>query len=65
MKKATARDKDACMECGACKRNCPTGAISVEIGVGCAYAIVTGMIKGTAPQCGCDTSYNSEKSTCC
>jgi ferredoxin len=64
MKKALTRDIDACMECGACKRNCPADAIAVEPGVGCAYAIVTGMLKGTAPQCGCDTG-GEFKSTCC
>jgi NAD-dependent dihydropyrimidine dehydrogenase PreA subunit len=27
-------DFDACMECGACVNNCPSGAISVNPGVG-------------------------------
>lgn len=52
--KAVVRDLDACMECGACKVNCPVGAVEVEAGVGCANAIIRGMISGTAPQCGCD-----------
>lgn len=33
-------DRDACMECGACAVNCPTGALTVQAGVGCAYALV-------------------------
>jgi ferredoxin len=28
------------MECGACRRNCPFGAIEVDEGVGCAAAIL-------------------------
>ncbi len=46
----------ACMECGACQLNCPTGAISVESGVGCAtamiYAALTGKKEAT---CGPDS----------
>ncbi len=51
--RAAVKDRDACMECGACQRNCPFEAVTVEAGVGCAYAIVKGMIRGTAPDCGC------------
>jgi NAD-dependent dihydropyrimidine dehydrogenase PreA subunit len=50
--KAELRDRDACMECGACARNCPVGAIAVRAGVGCAYAIALGMLRGTEPTCG-------------
>ena len=57
-RKAVIRDLDACMECGACKENCPVGAVEVEAGVGCAYAIIRGMITGAAPQCGCDAGAN-------
>jgi len=53
-KKAQINDNDACMECGACKMNCPVGAIDVRSGVGCAYAVINGLIKGTAPDCSCD-----------
>jgi NAD-dependent dihydropyrimidine dehydrogenase PreA subunit len=40
-----------CMECGACQLNCPTGAIKVDSGVGCAatmiYAALTGKKEAT------------------
>ena len=52
-RRAVVRDLDACMECGACRRNCPTGAIDVQPGVGCAYAILRGMLAGSPAQCGC------------
>lgn len=41
-KKVRLREADACMECGACMQNCPVGAIQVEIGVGCAQAVLRG-----------------------
>jgi NAD-dependent dihydropyrimidine dehydrogenase PreA subunit len=40
-RKALIRDKDACMECGACAVNCPAAAVSVQAGVGCAYAVLS------------------------
>jgi NAD-dependent dihydropyrimidine dehydrogenase PreA subunit len=59
-------DMDACMECGACKMNCPAGAIEVGAGVGCAAAIIYGMLKKTAPACGCsETSGNGKSGGCC
>lgn len=61
-KKARIIEKDGCMECGACARNCPLGAISVRAGVGCAYAIVQGKLKGTEPCCG---ESEDGKSGCC
>ncbi len=47
-------DRGACMECGACVRNCAFGALSVNAGVGCAAAIINGWVKGTEPSCGPD-----------
>ena len=52
-KQAKINNRDDCMECGACARNCPTDALSVKPGVGCASAILRGMIQGTEPSCGC------------
>jgi len=46
-------DRDRCIECGACARNCPEGAISLKPGVGCAAAIINGWIRGTEPSCDC------------
>ena len=37
---------ERCMECGACQLNCPTGAIIVESGVGCATAMIFAALKG-------------------
>ena len=55
-KMARITDKDLCMECGACALNCPAKAIEVDVGVGCASAIITGWITGKEPTCGCDDS---------
>jgi NAD-dependent dihydropyrimidine dehydrogenase PreA subunit len=41
-----------CMECGACQINCPTGAIKVDSGVGCAAAMIYAALKGKkVPTC--------------
>ncbi len=62
-KKAFITDIDKCMECGACVKNCAYGALDVGVGVGCASAIINGMITGGEPTCGCsDTPGNS---SCC
>jgi len=53
-KRAMVTDRDLCMECGACSQNCEFGAITVNSGVGCATAIINGMITGNEPSCGCD-----------
>lgn len=61
-KKAHTMFKDACMECGACSLNCPEGAITVQSGVGCAQAIIQGILNKTEPTCGCSTNENR---SCC
>ena len=48
-------DKDRCMECGACAKNCPTKAITVDSGVGCAAAVITGWLTGSEPSCDCSS----------
>ena len=59
-KKAIITNKDQCMECGACAKNCPEGAISVRSGVGCAAGVINGLLRGTEPSCDC-----SETGTSC
>jgi NAD-dependent dihydropyrimidine dehydrogenase PreA subunit len=53
--KAKITDKDACIECGACRKNCPFEAIQVRAGVGCAAAVIGGMLRKKSPSCGPDT----------
>jgi NAD-dependent dihydropyrimidine dehydrogenase PreA subunit len=36
----------ACMECGACALNCPSLAIVVDSGVGCATAMIMAALRG-------------------
>ena len=58
--------RDACMECGACVLNCPTGALAVTPGVGCAAAILYGLLHGTEPDCGSGWGTgNGEGGSCC
>ncbi|MBW6484784.1 MAG: 4Fe-4S binding protein [Syntrophobacterales bacterium] len=52
------RNRDACMECGACSRNCPAEAIFVQAGVGCAAAVINDMLGRTGSACCCTA--NSE-----
>ncbi len=59
--KPVIHDRSLCMECGACAKNCPAEALSVTSGVGCAYAIITGFLKGTEPDCSCGAG----SSGCC
>ena len=61
-KRAVLADRGACMECGACARNCEREAIRVRAGVGCAAGVLTGLLKGTEPTCGCSTE---NPSACC
>ncbi len=60
-KRAALMDKDLCMECGACAKNCEFQAISVNSGVGCAAAIINSMITGGQPSCDCSDGASS----CC
>lgn len=62
--KAVITDRDRCMECGACMKNCPVDAITVRKGVGCAYAVIRGKLRGTEPDCGCDDSPAGSDSCC-
>ena len=51
--KARIADRDGCMECGACANNCPTHAIRVTPGVGCAAYIIQTWVTGKdAAACG-------------
>ncbi len=54
--KARIINRDACIECGACARNCAFEALSVRAGVGCATGIIIGAIRGTEPTCDCTKS---------
>ena len=46
-------DRNSCMECGVCEKNCPAGAIEVNAGVGCASTVIKGILRGTEPTCDC------------
>jgi ferredoxin len=53
-KKIEIINKSACMECGACSKNCQTGAIKVNSGVGCATAMFIAALKGKKmEECSC------------
>jgi NAD-dependent dihydropyrimidine dehydrogenase PreA subunit len=52
-RKAVIVARERCMECGACRMNCVTGAIEVSSGVGCAVAIINGMRHKKA-DCSCE-----------
>jgi NAD-dependent dihydropyrimidine dehydrogenase PreA subunit len=62
-KKAVILEKDRCMECGACALNCAFGALKVDKGVGCATAVINGLISGGEPSCDCGGE--NRKSGCC
>lgn len=64
-KKAVVTDKDFCMECGACALNCAFDAIRVDSGVGCASAIINGMMTGGDPSCGCGSDAGAKNADCC
>ena len=46
-RKAEIVNRDGCMECGACRMNCATNAISVISGVGCAQLVINSMRRST------------------
>ncbi len=55
-RKAVLAHPTACMECGACRLNCVTGAIAVESGVGCAAAMIQAALLGRKEaSCGGDS----------
>ena len=64
-KKAFITDKDHCIECGACQKNCESNAIRVKTGVGCSAAILYSIFTGNEATCGCDDNSSSSGSSCC
>ncbi len=65
-KKAFVIDRDACLECGACVKNCAFDALSVDSGVGCATAMINGLVRFGDPDKGaCDCDGTSGSPGCC
>lgn len=54
-------DRDSCIECGACAKNCAFEALSVRSGTGCATALINEMLTGEQT---CDCS-GPASSSCC
>jgi len=52
-KRSRIERRDACMECGACARNCEQGALRVKSGVGCAAAVINAALGRSAADCCC------------
>jgi NAD-dependent dihydropyrimidine dehydrogenase PreA subunit len=57
--------RDACMECGACARNCAFGAISVQSGVGCANAVINRALGRKGACCVAGPDGAEGKDDCC
>lgn len=55
-RKAVVSYREGCMECGACRMNCPTQAIEVSSGVGCAASIIGSMRKKKSQKKCCASS---------
>lgn len=62
--RARIAERGRCMECGACARNCPAGALTVKAGVGCAAAVIGGLLRGGEPSCG-GTACCGDSPKCC
>jgi len=63
-KRAVLAGRGACIECGACAKNCEPEAIRVRAGVGCAAGLLGRVLKRTEPtktSCGC----SGDSSGCC
>jgi len=50
---ASIKNRDACMECGACAQNCSANAVTVQAGVGCAAAIINAALGKDSSACCC------------
>ena len=46
-------ERDACMECGACAKNCLNQALKVRTGVGCAAAVINSALGRNSSSCCC------------
>jgi ferredoxin len=62
--KAGIIERDACIECGACRRNCAFGAVAVSSGVGCARALFNALLRGGEPVCDCEKSGRNRPECC-
>lgn len=54
-------NRDQCIECGACAGNCAFDALAVQSGVGCAAAMIDGLLRTGDPDKGCCDG----SSSCC